>query len=63
MRVLKTKEAAEQLRCSTKTIVNWIKAGKLPGVRGPGGWRISQEDLNNFLRGGYATSAGGASAS
>jgi excisionase family DNA binding protein len=54
MRVLTTKEAAEQLQCSTKTVISWIKAGKLPGVRGPGGWRINQEDLSKFLRGGYA---------
>lgn len=47
---LTTAEAADQLRCSTRTIRRWIKAGKFPHHSRPGGqWRIPQADVTALM--------------
>jgi len=43
-------EAAKALKVSTKTVRRWIKAGDLIAHRFGYQWRISEVDLQNFIR-------------
>ncbi len=58
--VLTTRELAELLHAHPRTVVVWLKAGRLPGAKAPGGWRVSREQLENFLAGSYAGAPGSA---
>ena len=48
--LLTTKQAAMQIQVSTKTINRWIKSGDLVGHRFGRQWRISESDLQTFIR-------------
>jgi excisionase family DNA binding protein len=41
-------EVARTLRVTRRTIYEWLKAGRLPGLRVGRGWRIRPEDLDAF---------------
>jgi excisionase family DNA binding protein len=51
IKLLNLREAASLLRAHPRTIVSWLRKGRLPGVKAPGGWRISAEQLESFVRG------------
>lgn len=57
-RLMTTKEAAELLNVSPRTILNWIERGSIPYVELPGGgerkeYRIPQLALLRSLAGNY----------
>lgn len=45
-------DAAKVLKLSQDTVRNYIKAGKLHAVKIGRGYRLTEEDLRNFLAGG-----------
>ena len=47
-KLLTLKETAKILRVSERTIMRYLKSGKLKASKA-GQWRIKQSDLNNFL--------------
>ena len=47
--MLKVKEAAEKLNVHPNTIRNWIKAGELKAMDIGKGYRIKEDDLNEFV--------------
>ncbi len=48
-RLLSIQEAAEFFQMSTKTVRRWIAAGDLRAHRLGRQWRISPEDINQYL--------------
>jgi excisionase family DNA binding protein len=50
-RVLSVPEAADLLRVSTRTIYEWLGAGKLPGRKIGKVWRLREDLLMKFLAG------------
>lgn len=53
-RLLTTREAAELLNVSSRTVTNWIKANRVPFVRLPGGeYRLPLDGLLDSLSGTY----------
>ncbi len=50
-----TKEVAELLNVSTKTVIRWIKRGEIRALNVGGSsakgkrWRITEKDLKNFI--------------
>lgn len=50
-RLLTPEEAAERLVVSPKTIRDWLRQGKLKGVKTGKLWRIRERDLEAFLEG------------
>jgi excisionase family DNA binding protein len=52
--LLSTRQAAELLNVSPRTVTNWIRADKVPYVRLPGGeYRLPLEGLLDSLTGTY----------
>jgi excisionase family DNA binding protein len=47
--VFTPEQVANNLGLSRRTIVTWLQAGKLPGIKVGNRWRIKQEDLDKFL--------------
>lgn len=47
-RVLTTKEAAEILRVSQATVVNWVNKGFIPAITSKNGYRISENELFRY---------------
>jgi excisionase family DNA binding protein len=53
-RLLTTRQAAELLNVSARTVTNWIRADKIPYVRLPGGeYRLPVDGLLDSLTGTY----------
>jgi excisionase family DNA binding protein len=53
-RLLTTRQAAELLNVSARTVTNWIRADKVPYVRLPGGeYRVPVDGLLGSLTGTY----------
>jgi len=50
-RVLITKEVAEMLRVSERTVRRWAKQGRIPGVRIGKDWYFLESELLAVLRG------------
>ena len=50
-KLLRPEEVAEVLQISRRTVVRWLKEGKLKGVRVGRLWRVREKDLEAFLRG------------
>ena len=48
-KLLTTREVADYLRVSERSVLRYIEAGKLSASK-VGGWRIRQSDLDAFLR-------------
>jgi len=42
-------EVAERLKVSSKTVKDWLRAGKLRGVKAGRLWRVRERDLEEFL--------------
>lgn len=49
-KVYTPQQAAEILAISEKTLMNWLRAGKIKGVKIGRLWRIMEQDLEEFLR-------------
>jgi excisionase family DNA binding protein len=52
-KVFTVAEVAARLRTSEATVRTWLRSGKLGGYRPGGdkiGWRISESDLDRFIR-------------
>lgn len=49
-KVYTPKQAAEVLAISEKTLSDWLRAGKIKGVKVGRYWRIMEQDLEEFLR-------------
>ena len=48
IRVLTTKEAAEILRVSQATVVNWVNKGYIPAIMSKNGYRISENEIFRY---------------
>jgi excisionase family DNA binding protein len=48
-RLLTPEEVAERLRISHLTLGNWLRSGKLKGVKVGRLWRVRERDLEAFL--------------
>ena len=47
-------DAAEALRCTPRSVYNYLRKGKMPGRKIGGRWKILEEDLREFIRGVHA---------
>ncbi|OGE84900.1 MAG: hypothetical protein A3J48_02190 [Candidatus Doudnabacteria bacterium RIFCSPHIGHO2_02_FULL_46_11] len=50
-KVLKSGEIADFLAVSAETVARWCQAGRLPGFKIGGQWRVRQSDLNRIITG------------
>jgi excisionase family DNA binding protein len=48
-RLLTPEQTAERLQLSEITIVHWLRAKKLPGVKLGKLWRVKESDLRQFI--------------
>lgn len=48
-KTMTTEEAGKVLAVTPKTIRRWIKSGVLSGSQTPAGWRLTPEDVAEFL--------------
>jgi len=48
-RLLRPEEVAELLQVSRRTVVRWLREGRLKGVRVGRLWRVREEDLDTLL--------------
>lgn len=48
-RLLKPEEVAEYLGVSRRAVMNWLRAGRIRGVKVGRFWRVRPEDLEAFL--------------
>lgn len=55
-KLLTPEEAAERLSVSPKGVKNWLRQGKLRGLKVGRLWRISESDLSAFLAASRAIS-------
>jgi excisionase family DNA binding protein len=44
--------AAETLHVSTGTVKNWLRSGRLQGIKAGRQWRIRESDLEQFINQG-----------
>ncbi|MHB1456482.1 MAG: helix-turn-helix domain-containing protein [Armatimonadota bacterium] len=49
-RLMTPEETAERLSMKPRTIREWLRNGKLRGVKAGKNWRVREEDLNEFIR-------------
>jgi excisionase family DNA binding protein len=47
-------EVAAEIRVTRRTVYEWLRSGKLLGLRAGRSWRVRREDLNAFLNRGPA---------
>ncbi len=45
-------EIAEILNITEYTVLKWLREGKLKGFKAGRLWRVSEEQLNDFMKGG-----------
>ncbi len=50
-RYLTPEEVAEQLRVTRRTVYEWLRRGKLRGLRAGRWWRIRPADVEAFMTG------------
>ena len=50
--LLTPEDVAAWLHISRLTVGNWLRSGKLKGVKVGRLWRVRESDLENFLKGG-----------
>jgi excisionase family DNA binding protein len=48
--VLTIEEAAEELRVQPKTVREWLRTGRLEGIKAGRLWRIRREEWDRFLK-------------
>jgi len=49
MKIYTPEEAADILRIKTRTMMEWLRKGKVPGRKIGGCWRILASDLEAFV--------------
>lgn len=49
-RLLTPEETADRLSMKPRTIREWLRSGKLKGVKTGKNWRIREADLDAFIR-------------
>ncbi len=49
LKLFTPEEVAELLGFKTRTIKEWLRSGKLPGIKVGVTWRVRQKDLAEFL--------------
>ena len=54
-RLIKTSEIAAMFSVTVPTVTNWIKTGKLKGIKVNGFWRVKQSDLSDFISRDHGT--------
>ena len=47
--LLTPSQVAERLQFSQRTVAEWLRWGKLPGVKIGNKWRVSEQDLAQFV--------------
>jgi len=52
--LLTPEQVAEKLQLSLITVKRWLTAGKLPGYKVGRQWRVSEEQLQQFIEGGQS---------
>jgi len=50
MDLMTVNEVAELLKVQEETIRNWLRSGKLKGVKLGNRWRVTTNDLEKFLK-------------
>lgn len=47
-----TKQISDMLGVTEQTVREWLKSGEMKGLKvgGRGQWRVSEDDLNNYLK-------------
>ncbi|MFI5329417.1 MAG: helix-turn-helix domain-containing protein [Desulfobaccales bacterium] len=53
--LLTPEDVAMRLHISRLTVGNWLRSGKLKGVKVGRLWRVRESDLETFLKGGERT--------
>ena len=48
--ILTVRQIAEKLQVNTETVYRWLRDGKLMGYRANRLWRISESDLETFMK-------------
>lgn len=48
--MLKVSEVAEALRLSEYTVRDYLKQGKIKGIKIGGGWRVTLEALDQYIK-------------
>jgi excisionase family DNA binding protein len=43
-------EVAKKLRVSRRAVYEWLKSGKLNGLKAGQYWRVTEEDMTHFLK-------------
>jgi len=43
-------EVAEKLRVSRRSVYQWLNSGRLNGLKAGQYWRVTEEDLTQFLQ-------------
>jgi excisionase family DNA binding protein len=43
-------EVAKKLRVSRRAVYEWLKSGKLNGLKAGQYWRVTEEDMTQFLK-------------
>jgi excisionase family DNA binding protein len=51
-KIFTPEEVAERLTVSIKTVKDWLRSGKLKGVKAGRLWRVRESDLESFLKEG-----------
>lgn len=54
-KLLTPEEAADKLAVSVKTLKDWLRAGKLKGVKVGRLWRVRESDLEQFIQFVYSS--------
>ena len=49
-KLLTLKEVSERLRLHINTIREYVKEGRIPGIKFERAWRVEEKDLEEFLR-------------
>jgi len=49
-KLLTTREVADELRVSERTVINWIQRGDLAAIDLPKGYRIYRSELDRFIK-------------
>lgn len=47
--LISLRDVARRLKVSERTVYSWMRGGALSGIRLPGKYLFSQQDLMNFL--------------
>lgn len=50
MKTYTADQAAKILQISEQTCRKWLREGRLPGSETPAGWRLTDDDIDSFLR-------------